>query len=759
MTTIAKPQQTQQTEYIGQGVPRTDGLAKATGTALYTYDITVPDMVFGTLVGATIPHGTVTKVDATRALALPGVLLVLSSENTDPTPPPKPDGKPYVWFNRTITYDGQDVAFVVATTQTLADEAASLIDVTYATLPHAATMHDAMQDGAPHAGTADMPNVDDPADVYDDPADYRRGDVEAGLAQAAATVQTEYVLPNQIHHPMEAHVTVAQWADDAVTVWDSVQWPLGAQRTISGALGIGRDKVRVITTHVGGGFGSKLSTKSQAPLAALAAKQLGRPVRARLTRAQMARNARHRPATLHRMRLGGDATGQLTAIEHVMWSSGSPVSEYYEMGAWATRFLYACPNVISKYWRVRVNEDLPGSMRAPGDMQAMFALESGLDELAHALHLDPIAVRHRNYTAVNPLSGKPYTSKRIEQCLQHGAELIGWDQRAQPPGSRREGPIWRGIGCAVAHYPLWSAEAEAEVRVLPTGEVIVTSSAVDLGTGTYTILTQVAADGVGAQLADVTTKLGDTDMPKAPIAGGSMIAANVSPAVYRAAQAAREALIQAALALPDSPFQGRTAAELTTSASRVAVSAEPGRSLRFAEIVQAHGAPIIGKGQWKKTDESKEAANFGAHFAEVAVDVETGMVTVQRFVAVHDSGRVINAQTFRSQLYGGVVWGISNALLEESQMDRRQGRIHNANLWDYLIPTSLDIGQITVESLDIPDYEANPLGLKSVGEVSITGVAPAIGNAIFNATGVRLHELPFKPQRVLTALLAAGVAR
>lgn len=759
MTTVSKPKEDQRTEYIGQGVPRIDGLAKATGTAQYTYDMTLPNMVFGTLVGATIAHGDVTMIDATRALALPGVLLVLSSENTAPTPPAKPDGKPYIWFNRTITYDGQDVAFVVATTQALADEAASLVDVTYAPLPHAATMHDAMQDGAPHAGPEEMPNVDDPGDIYDDPADYRRGDVEAGLAEAAATVQTEYTLPNQIHHPLEAHVTVAQWADDAVTVWDSVQWPLGAQRTIAGALGIARSKVRVITTHVGGGFGSKLSTKSQAPLAALAAKQLGRPVRARLTRSQMARNARHRPATLHRMRLGGDASGQLTAIEHIMWSSGSPASDYYETGAWATRFLYACPNVISKYWRVRVNEDLPGSMRAPGDMQAMFALEAGLDELAHALNVDPIALRLRNYTAVNPVSGKEYTSKRIQQCLERGAELIGWPDRAQPPGSLHNGPIWRGIGCAVAHYPLWSSEAEAEVRVLPTGAVIVTSSAVDLGTGTYTILTQVAADGIGARLADVTTRLGDTDMPKAPIAGGSMIASNVSPAVYRAAQAARDALIKAALALPDAPFQGMTAADLTTGESRVYASEVPSRSMSFAEVAQANDVPIIGKGKWKKTDESKEAANFGAHFAEVEVDVETGMVTVTRFVAIHDSGRVINAQTFRSQLYGGVVWGISNALLEESRMDRRQGRILNANLWDYLIPTSLDIGQITVESLDIPDFEANPLGLKSVGEVSITGVAPAISNAIFNATGVRLHELPFKPQRVLTALLAADVRR
>jgi xanthine dehydrogenase YagR molybdenum-binding subunit len=756
MTTITKSNQEQATGYVGRGVPRADGLAKATGTAKYTFDISLPEMAYGVIVSATIAHGRVVVVDATDALAMPGVLLVLSAENTAPTPSPKPKGKPYIWFDRDITYDGQDVAFVVAISEAVAQDAAQRVRVTYDETPHVATMRAAMQAGSPPAGAPGMPNVDDPGDAYDDPAEYTRGDVAAGLREAAATITTEYSLPNQIHHPLEAHVTVAQWEGAQVTVWDSVQWPLGARRTIATALGIPQEQVRVITEHVGGGFGSKLSTKSQAPLAALAARQLQRPVRARLLRSQMSRNARHRPATLHRMRFGADAEGKLTAMEHIMYSSGSPVSEYYEMGAWNTRYLYPCPNVISKYWRVRVNQDMPGAMRAPGDMQAQFALESALDELAHALNLDPIELRRRNHTDMHLLSGKPFTARRDLECLERGAELIGWRNRAHPPASRREGPLWYGIGCAVAHYPLWSAEAEAEVDVLPSGEVVVKSSAVDLGTGTYTILTQVAADAIGARLEDITTRLGDTDLPKAPIAGGSMIAANVSPAVHRAGQDARRQLIAAALAAPDSPFVGLHADDLDAAGGAVFVNTAPQRRIAFNDIVARTGT-ITGKGEWKQEDETYAAGNFGGHFAEVAVDVETGMVTVRRFVAVHDSGRVINAQTFRSQLFGGVIWGISNALLEESLMDERQGRIANANLWDYLIPTALDVGEITVESLDIPDFKANPLGLKSVGEVGITGVAPAIGNAIFNATGVRLHELPFKPHRVLTALRAAGV--
>ncbi len=755
MTTVIRPETATPTTVVGQAIPRRDGLVKATGTALYSFDRTLPDMAFGAIVSATIPHGRVARVDHSRALALPGVLLVLSCENQEPTPPRKEGGKPYVWFDREIVYDGQDVAFVVATTQAIADEAATLVDVVYAPLPHVATLRDALAGDAPQAG--ETPNVEDPGDIYGDPADYTRGDLDAGFTAAATVVTTDYDLLPETHNPFEPMVTLAAWQGDEVTVYDSVQYVMGARRSLADALGVEVERVHVIAEHVGGGFGSKLGIKSQAPLAALAAKIRGRPVRARLTRAQMNRNARHRPETLHRMRLGADAEGHLTAIDHEVWSGGAARGTYFETAAMATRFLYACPNVRSRHWRVRVNQNPPGAMRAPGEFQSQFALESALDELAAALGMDPIELRRRNHTETHPVSGKPYSTKPILRCLEEGARLIGWQRRATPPGSQRDGPIARGIGCAVAHYPLYSEEAHARVVIDADGHVTVSSSAVDLGTGTYTFMAQVTADGLGARLEDITVAIGDSDFPAAPISGGSMTAPSVAPAVLAAAEAARQAIIEAALALPDSPFAGAAIDEMTTAGSRVVRLSDASSALSFAEVAGASGA-IAGEGAWHpKTDSPFEIANFGAHFAEVAVDVETGVVTVEHFVAVHDSGRVLNPNTYRNQIYGGVIQGISAALLEETTIDRRQGRVTNANLVEYLIPTSLDVGQIEVAWLDEPDFNANPLGIKSAGEVAITGVAPAVGNAIFNATGARLRTMPFRPRRVLAALNEAEV--
>jgi xanthine dehydrogenase YagR molybdenum-binding subunit len=753
MTIIEKPPMPTRTGYIGQGVPRRDGLAKATGTATYTFDIVLPDMVFGTIVSATIPRGRVVRVDHRRAEAVPGVLLVLSSANQAPTSPRLPEGKPYIWFNHDIMYDGQDVAFVVATTQQIADEAARLVDVTYEELPAVTTMRAAMLAEAP-AVRPDVPNVEY---VGDDEENFAQGDIQAGLDQAQVTLALEYELPTQTHNPWEAHVTVATWQGDDVRVYDSVQYPLGARRTIADALGIDPEHVRVIAEHVGGAFGAKLSTKSQAPLAALAARLLARPVRACLSREQMQRNARQRPAILHELRLGADGMGHLAALEHRVWSQGAVISDYYENAATTSRFLYACPNIAVKQFRVRMNAQPPGSMRAPGEMQSQFALESAMDELAVALDLDPIELRRRNYTTQHASSGKPFSRNTMLDLLERGAAMIGWQDRAKPPGTLRDGPRWRGIGCAAAYYPLWRMAAKAEVVIATDGRATVKTSTVDLGTGTYTVMAQVAADGLGADLADITVRLGDTNLPEAPIAGGSMTVPSVAPAIHAAAHDARRQIIDAALALAGGPFAGMPAEGLTTTASEVYATSDPTRALSFAAIMGATGGEITGQGAYDPGEDEYIAGNFGAHFAEVEVDVETGAVTVTRFVAVHDSGQVLNANTFRSQLYGGIIQGISNALLEETRVDARRGRVLTKNLTDYLIPTSLDVHQIQVAWLDEPDALAGPLGLKSVGEVGITGVAPAIGNAIYNATGVRLRRLPFRPQYVLPALLDAGI--
>lgn len=746
MRDVSRPQ------HIGQPLSRQDGVAKVTGLARFTADIALPDMLFGTIVSATIPHGHVEYVDHTCAESQASVRLVLSAENQSAILPASADASSYNWFDRDITYDGQNVALVVAETQQAADEAARLIHVTYMPLPFVATLHDALADDAPPAGKG--PNLEDPVEIYHEPADYQVGDVASGFAQSDVVVSTEYSLPSQVHNAFEPHVTVASWDGNCLTVYDSVQDIYRTRQQLADALGLAPQCVRVISQYIGGGFGSKLLPKSQAFLAALASLHLKRPVRVQLSRAQMSRNATHRPATLHKMRIGADSSGKLLGIEHIVWAGDSPKSSYYEMGAWTTRFLYACPNVRSKHWRVRINQGPPGHMRGPGKFQSQFALESALDELAHALALDPIELRRRNHTLQNPLTNKPYSAKRMLECLETGADLIGWQNRAVIPGERRQGSKCRGIGCAVAYYPYHANEAHAEVLIDGDGMITVHSSAVDIGTGTYTILAQTAAEALGAVPEDIAVQLGDSSFPFAPGSGASKTAASVAPAVYAAAQDARRQLIDAAQRLEHSPFADLPAEDLIIHVGRICYRHDMSRSLGIADLLATlGGGSIHGRGSWSEQDEKFTIASIGGQFAEVEVDSETGVVAVQRIVAVHDCGQVINPHLFQSQLYGGIIWGISHALFEEQLMDRQHGRIYNTNLWNYLIPTGLDIPQIDVVALDFPDYAANRLGVKGAGEIGITGITPAIGNAIFNATGVRLRKLPFKPSYVLNALL------
>lgn len=763
MTTVTRPQtttpavepqpgrqRTEQERYAGQPMPRLDGLAKATGTALYTFDRQLPDMVYGVVVGAAQAHARVVAVDHASALEMPGVLLVFSVENCPPTPARDDQHEPYVWFSREIVFDGQAVAFIVATTHTAAEDAARALRVSYDPLPHAATLAAAMAPDAPQVGAS--PNIVDPDDgklgdgLWD--ANYRRGDVQQGLQKADVALTARYTIAPEAHVPWETFATLATWDGSLLTIYESTQDPNGARDTIAAALALEPDQVRVLAEYVGGGFGAKFDPLPQAALAARATHQLQRPVKTWLACALGMRLGKHRPATIHDLQVGAAASGELTALDHLCYSAGSPGDSYYDMGAMTARFLYACPHVLSQHRRVNVTFTPPTSMRAPGGFQSQFALETALDELAHALALDPIDLRRRNHAAINPMTGKSYSSQQMLACVERAAALIGWDRRTPAPSAKHPSGVHRGLGMAVAFWPTFRTRSQTGVRIDAGGAIIVSTSAVDIGTGTYTILAQVAADAVGADLRDVRVQLGDTRHPAGAAAGGSMGASAASNATHVAGQAAREALITAALAIPDGPFAGCSAADLTTAWSQVLHHDDPQRALSFAAVTRAAGEISV-TGSWKPEKVDVELADVGAHCAEVEVDIETGMVRVLHFVAVHESGRVLNAQTFRSQLAGGIIWGISAALMEAMQIDRRQGRLLNAGLAEYHIPTALDIDQLTIEWFDEPDLHANPLGVKGVGEVGITGAAPAIGNAIFNAAGIRLRDLPFTPRRVL----------
>ncbi len=756
MTTITRPgevtktaaESEQRPRYTGQGMPRIDGLAKATGAARYTFDLSMPDMVYGVVVGATIAHGTVRAVDHAPAQAISGVLLVLSAENCPPTPAPDPEQKPFVWFNPTIDFDGQPVAFVVATTRAAAEDGARALRISYDTLPHHATLRDGLAVG--QSEDPDGGNITN--DMWG--AHYRRGDVAVGWAESTTRIEAEYAIAPEAHTPWETFATLAHWTGDMLTVYESTQTVDGIRGQLATALGVNKDQVRVIAEYIGGGFGAKFDALPQCPLAAFAARQLGRPVKAWLSREQAFRLGRYRPATIHQLRIGATADGQLRVIDHTCQSQGAIGDDYYDYGAMTARFLYASPHVASVHRIVRTHFVPPTAMRGPGVFQAQFALESAMDELANQLGIDPIALRRLNQVFINPMTEKPYSTQSMLTCLDRGATLIGWGRRAPTPATPIRSGIRRGLGVAVAYWPTFRGKSTTGITLDAEGSVIIRTSSVDIGTGQYTILAQVAADALGVDPQDIVVRLGDTTLPTGIGAGGSMAASATANATHLAALALRERILTAALAMAESPFAGCVIEDLTIAGKHVTHRADKTRAITLATLARANDGAISTEATWKPEQTTTELADFGAHFAEVEVDCETGQTRVVRFVAVHDSGRVLNANTFRNQLYGGIIWGISAALMEELTVDARQGRMTNASLAGYHIPTALDIDDITVEWIDEPDTDANALGVKGVGEVGITGTAPAIGNAIANATGVRLRSIPFTPRRVLEALFA-----
>ena len=745
--------------YTGGDVPRLEGLAKATGTAQYTFDLTRPNMAFGVLVGATIGRGSVVQVDHAAIATRPGVLLVLSATAPPTSPTVGADAPPILWFNRTIDYDGQPVAYVVAETLATAEDAARALPISYVEEPVVATLRDALADDAPQLrAEGNISELEDGAFGNTlGAANYRRGDVTAGLAASAASVTAIYAIAPEVHTPWETMVTLAEWADDHAIIHESTQAPHDVQEYVAQHLGVTTDQVQVIAEYVGGGFGAKLESPISCALTAYAARHLGRPVKSALSRAMLFRMNKHRQASEHHVRIGAQVDGSLAAIDHLCTIAAAIHDDFYDLGASTARYLYRCPNVLSQHRLVRVAVNLGTYMRAPAAFQSQFALETAMDELADQLGMDPVALRLHNLVTTHPISGKDYSSTTLAECLTRGAARIGWERR-MAAGAEVSGPVRRGLGMAIAHWPTYRGSSRTGISIDDAGQVTVSTSSVDIGTGQYTILGQVAADALGATLADVVVRLGDTRLPRGILAGGSMGAAATSNATHLAALAARAALVQAALAIPNGPFQGLAAADLLTTHSQVMAKADASRAISFAAIARHAGGKIAVEETYKPEKSRLEMADYGAHFAEVTVDIETGEIRVPRYVAVHDSGRVLNAQTFRSQVQGSVIWGLSAALMEALEVDRQRGRVLNAGLAGYHIPTALDIGELDISWLDDPDLAANPLGVKGVGEVGITGVAPAIGNAIFNATGVRLRSIPFTPRKMLEALTATTIS-
>jgi CO/xanthine dehydrogenase Mo-binding subunit len=721
---------------VGQSVPRMDAREKVTGRAIYTADVQRAGMLYAHIVRAPIAHGRVIALDVAPALEVPGIRAVLTREDVE--------GIRYdsgQLFDHTIRFAGQPLAAVCADSLQAAERAAKAVIVRVETDRNAVTIESAL--------AADAPLVRPKGNTSKgSPKVMRRGDADAALRTAAVVVRGEYRTPTALHTALEPHGAVAEWSGDHLTVWESTQGIFHTRSDLAAAFGLKLTQVRVIKDYMGGGFGAKNGAHASTYIAAALARKVGAPVRCVLDRVGEQVDAGNRCATIQRVAIGATAEGQLVAIvadvEIAMGVGGwfaSPAKTYHE--------LYACPNVRTSETFVYTHTGAMASFRAPGHAEGAFGLERTMDSLARELGIDPLELRLRNYAERDQDKNRPYSDKRLDECYRLGAERFGWKAYSAPAESRFK----RGRGMASI---CWGAgggpPAYATVRMNPDGTIDVLTGSQDLGTGARTVLAQIAAEAIGANVLDVRTVLGDTErLPYTSNSWGSQTTASVGPAVRMAAEDARARLLEAASQMLDAPVE---LLEATHSQVRVrrAPNAER-RELKFSEIGDRLGdIMIMGHGSRGPNPDATAMCAFGAHFVEVEVDVETGLVRVLRFVAAHDSGRIINPRLAESQLEGGILQGIGYALFEERVLDASLGLPLNPTMHDYKIPTIADLPAIDALFVSGADTVANHIGAKGLAEPPIIGAAPAIANAVADALGVQVSELPLTPWRVLAAL-------
>ncbi len=701
---------------------RVDGKLKVTGVAQYAADRGAEGMLYGVPAGSTIARGRILAMNTERAEKSPGVAAVISRRTMPRLKMPANDfgswtklGEARLLFaDDNIHYAGQYVALVVADTLEHATAAAALVDISYEE-----------QKPVVETGNA-MDTLFVPKAVFG-PPHKARGNVDQALKTARFRLDQNYSTPIEHHNPMEPSATVAVWHNDNLTLYDATQWVMGARNCVADMLDINRERVTIVSEFVGGGFGCKGFIWPHQVLAAIAAKQVGRPVKVALSRRQMYSACGHRPETRQQVTLGADDKGRLVAIRHSSISQTSTVDEHTELCGVATGFLYDCPNVETNHQLLRVNIATPTPMRAPGESPGMFATESALDELSYLAGLDPVELRLRNYAETDPDVRLPFSGKHLRACYEIGRERIGWNQRSREPRSMRDGRYLVGYGMATATYPAYRSPGAALVRLHDDGIVEVASATQDIGTGTYTTMTQIASETLGIPASQIHASLGDSRLPPAPVSGGSMTTASVTPAVKAACEDALRKLAQ----------MGMKDGERNYAAI-----------LRSKGVKQIEGHAQVQPGEeWAKFS----FHSFGAQFAQVRVDPELGIVEVQRMVSVFDIGRVLNMKTARSQAYGGITQGIGMALMEHTIYDQRNGAIVSDNLADYLLPVNADIHHIDVSFVDIPDMNISSVGARGMGEIAITGVAPAIANAVYHATGIRVRDLPITIEKLLAS--------
>ncbi len=745
---------------IGKPLSRIDGRQKVTGAARYSAEFNFSNLAHAVIVQSTIARGVIVAIETGEAERSPGVLTIITHLNApklNPMPQPPaskpedaqqkaPQGKagqkllplqgPQIYWN------GQHIAVVVAETLEQAQTAAARIQVRYNADPPITEMER-------HLSAA----IKAPDDPGREPNDHRRGEPEIALATSPVKVDKLYRTPVENHNPIEPSATVAMWNGDNLTLYDATQWVNGAKTVAATMLGIPPENVRTVSYFLGGGFGCKGFTWPHTVLAAVAARKVGRPVKLVLTRQQMFTNVGYRAQTLQRVALGATRDGKLTSIIHANTNLTSEYDEFTEKSAVATAILYACPNVVGTHKLVRVNRGTPTSQRAPGEAPGVFALESAMDELAYLLGIDPLELRLRNYAEQDPHKNLPWTSKELKACYAQGAERFGWSKRNPIPRSMvSDDGLLIGYGMATATYPTNRSEAHATVQIMADGRVRALSGTQDIGTGTYTIMTQIVADVLGIPVQMAHFELGDTRFPQAPVSGGSQTAASVGSALKAAALAARKKAVELAVADAASPLHGASEAQIDIKDGRLFLKNNAAQGETYADLLKRQKMDMLeAEGEAKPGVEKQQYSMhaFGAQFAEVRVNPRSGEARVTRMVGAFAAGRILNAKTARSQILGGMVWGVGMALQEQTVMDARLGRIMNHDLSEYHVPVNADVPNIDAFFVEEVDTHVNPIGVKGIGEIGIVGSPAAIANAVYHATGKRIRDLPITPDKLL----------
>ncbi len=734
------------TTYLGKPTSRIDGRAKVTGTAKYAAEYDVPKLAHGVVVSSAIAKGRITHIDTADALSVQGVLDVLThahrpelaSSDEKYKDEVAPDGSPFrPLYGDQIFFSGQPIALVVAEEFEIARFAASLVRVKYDAAAHVTDLEAQRKQGALHK-SKDAPS-------------HKRGNPAEAFARAPVRVEAEYRMPVEHHNPMEPFATTAVWEGDGrITAYDKTQGPQNSRNYVAGVCEMPREHVRVLSPYVGGGFGSGLRPQYQLPLAVLAARALKRSVRVTLTRQQMF-TLGYRAGIVHELALGAERDGTLVSFRHETVAMTSQFEDFQRSFVTWSSLLYRCPNAELGQRLVKLDQNTPCDMRAPGGAEGMYAIECAMDELAYAAHIDPLELRLINYSDKDQIENRPYSSKELRACYRRGAEKFGWSDRQPQPRSMRDGNDLVGWGMATGIWEAMQLEASARARLTANGSVEIASATADMGPGTYTMMAQIAAEMLGVPLDDVTVKLGDSTLPDAPVEGGSFTTSSVGSAIHAACRAVREEVLKLSQRIAGSPLHGLKLGDIVFADGKIRHKADNSREVSVADAMRAGRVDRIEKEATAEPNEQSKYshATHAAVFAEVRIDEQLGVIRVTRVVSAVAAGRILNPKVASSQILGAVVGGIGMALHEETATDHRFGRFMTHNLADYHVPVHADVHAIDVIFVEEKDDEINPLGVKGVGEIGIVGTAAAIANAVYHATGKRVRDLPITIDKLM----------